>query len=1342
MAKNKVEVDVKIDDKGTIKKVGLEAKKAASSIDDVGNSSRSTDRNIKGVAATSSSATKNFSKMAQGAGGLVGAYATFAATMFAVSAAFQFFKEAGDFANLQKGQRLYANATGIAMKGLSNTIVQATGAQLGFKEAAQAGAIGIASGLQPSQLKDLASAAKNLSGVLGRDLNDSFNRLIRGVTKAEPELLDELGIILRLDTATENYRIKMGGLTRELTAAERTQAVHNETMRQYERILGGVTSKQDEFINSATALGAALKKDVLEPIMGLAAAVSTPIFTVLAENAMLLAGVVGIFASKIFSTIAGTTKDNLKLKYSAIAHTRAINESARREFDKTTEAKKKANRDLANDVKGKQSILTGLAGEESPARKGTHMAKLQAGEELSGKQRLAMIKNMEGDKLTIYNNMDEARKKTFVSHLKQLDLAHKQTTTKMQFGWRTVRNFGVSSMRGIQSAILGVGALGATVTTGLAAGFAALTSAFGWIAAAVTAVMLLVEGLKFIDNYFFDGATQKALGLVPTEFAKSMDQATESTKEYNKETRETIKNIGEHQASATKLANMLGSFDSSGLSNYGSDKTSERHLEFEKQSTKNNRMLNAQLIDRANLLGDIANHEILAAKTTKANATAQGEYLNVVTAQLRAVVSIQESLKTGNKEFSKIIKDQGIGSKYQQQIDATTASIAAYNKQVKENKTVFDQAAIDSFEEAEDNLERLVALKKQELEIQERIEKLKFQQRLSEIGLTGSSLTYVQNYNKLKFAQQALNDLKAVDEKKTQQAMKDQQVTQDGLNTAARDNIAARQQIIKRAENELTVLRLVTAESQKQAEIKRRLVQGDLTKQLSVLEDVTGLEAGSAKVALDNSLRGVSFMKGKLELQSLINQKEKESQEEYKGASVEESIAAGKRVAIAKDELTLLTDKMTLMNTMNKIDTATRKAKEEERKQQQRLNIANSKVSLIAENIARGRSASAKEDIKNQAALMILRNRAADQAETVRKTELKGDSNLLALEQQKLDKINQQITAQKDLMDQSTQYVELIRSATTSQLTSNLAGLIKGDKTSLTKAVTDMTKGILDTLADRLAKDMTDAFLTLIGFDDPIVKSHKIGANAVSEAIIKAFEEGTKKINADMGGTSAVAGATAVAVTDEVLTKGNGNSLVGPPESLDSKGLAGLFSDFTAGMKDVFNPDAPGGFVKKLGEVFVDVGLNLKDIFGGLFSGLKSLLMNGGGSGGFFSSAMSIGSSFLGFRNGGMSPKMGYADGGIARGPKSGYTATLHGNEAIVPLPNSKSIPVEFTGGNKSNTSNNITINIATDGSTTTKQQDGGPDMQNLGKAVAKAVQQELHNQRRSGGILNPYGAT
>jgi hypothetical protein len=41
----------------------------------------------------------------------------------------------------------------------------------------------------------------------------------------------------------------------------------------------------------------------------------------------------------------------------------------------------------------------------------------------------------------------------------------------------------------------------------------------------------------------------------------------------------------------------------------------------------------------------------------------------------------------------------------------------------------------------------------------------------------------------------------------------------------------------------------------------------------------------------------------------------------------------------------------------------------------------------------------------------------------------------------------------------------------------------------------------------------------------------------------------------------------------------------------------------------------------------------------------------------------------------------GFANGGIAEGPKSGYPATLHGTEAVVPLSDNRSIPVSMDTG-------------------------------------------------------------
>jgi hypothetical protein len=115
----------------------------------------------------------------------------------------------------------------------------------------------------------------------------------------------------------------------------------------------------------------------------------------------------------------------------------------------------------------------------------------------------------------------------------------------------------------------------------------------------------------------------------------------------------------------------------------------------------------------------------------------------------------------------------------------------------------------------------------------------------------------------------------------------------------------------------------------------------------------------------------------------------------------------------------------------------------------------------------------------------------------------------------------------------------------------------------------------------------------------------------------------------------------------------------------------------------------------------------------------------------------------LGFADGGIASNgkkvSGYSSGGIARGSRQGYPAILHGTEAVVPLPNGKSIPVEMksSGGQQ----NIVNVSVSSDGQMQSTQVSGEDRMEELGKAVAAAVQKELQNQKRSGGILSPVGA-
>ena len=370
---NKITIDIEVN--GKMQKATVSAKKLRNALDQTSKSARTTDRNIKGASQQSANATKNFSKMAQGmTGTLVPAYATIAANVFAISAAFNFLKSAGDLKALQEGQVAYAAGTGIAIKNLTNTIVDATNAQISFQDAAQASAIGLAAGLSQTQLKSLGTAAKDVSLVLGRDVTDSFNRLIRGVTKAEPELLDELGIILRLETATENYAIALGKSAKDLTQFEKSQAIANEVLTQTEQKYSSMLTSQDELANSFAQLGKSFENEFLKPLKTGIADVLTPIVDFLSQNLTALAAVLTLVALPITRAIIPSLDDWAKTSVKAAATASRGYKKAQKEVTRLKVAQQELKMSQADPNVAAQGALKGVVS------KSTGISKFQKGD--------------------------------------------------------------------------------------------------------------------------------------------------------------------------------------------------------------------------------------------------------------------------------------------------------------------------------------------------------------------------------------------------------------------------------------------------------------------------------------------------------------------------------------------------------------------------------------------------------------------------------------------------------------------------------------------------------------------------------------------------------------------------------------------------------------------------------------------------------------------------------------------------------------------------------------------------------------------------------------------------
>lgn len=92
----------------------------------------------------------------------------------------------------------------------------------------------------------------------------------------------------------------------------------------------------------------------------------------------------------------------------------------------------------------------------------------------------------------------------------------------------------------------------------------------------------------------------------------------------------------------------------------------------------------------------------------------------------------------------------------------------------------------------------------------------------------------------------------------------------------------------------------------------------------------------------------------------------------------------------------------------------------------------------------------------------------------------------------------------------------------------------------------------------------------------------------------------------------------------------------------------------------------------------------------------------------------------------------GFAMGGIATGPKSGYNALLHGTEAIVPLPDGKSIPVSMDQSSAATVDNTEMLQVMRELKASMDSMTNRADNQR----VVDALESSIRTQRASNDIL------
>lgn len=243
---------------------------------------------MRGSAGATGASARDFANQAQGLGGLVRLYATYAANLFAVGAAFTALKSAADTTNLVKGLNTLGAASGQSLGSLSKRLVEVTDGAVSMREAMEATAKASSAGMSSKDIERLGLVAKNASLALGVAMPDALSRISRGIVKLEPELLDELGLFTKIGPATEKYALEIGKSASSLTDFERRQAFANAVLAEGEKKFGALAeaaaNPYDKLLSSLKNIlssGGELINKVLTPIISLLANSPTALVAVL-----------------------------------------------------------------------------------------------------------------------------------------------------------------------------------------------------------------------------------------------------------------------------------------------------------------------------------------------------------------------------------------------------------------------------------------------------------------------------------------------------------------------------------------------------------------------------------------------------------------------------------------------------------------------------------------------------------------------------------------------------------------------------------------------------------------------------------------------------------------------------------------------------------------------------------------------------------------------------------------------------------------------------------------------------------------------------------------------------
>jgi tape measure domain-containing protein len=189
--------------------------------------------------------------------------------------------------------------------------------------------------------------------------------------------------------------------------------------------------------------------------------------------------------------------------------------------------------------------------------------------------------------------------------------------------------------------------------------------------------------------------------------------------------------------------------------------------------------------------------------------------------------------------------------------------------------------------------------------------------------------------------------------------------------------------------------------------------------------------------------------------------------------------------------------------------------------------------------------------------------------------------------------------------------------------------------------------------------------------------------------------------------------------------------------------LAGFFQSLADSFADMVSKMIAEYMKMALIKGIMSLIPGLGAVAGGLGGGLSGGLSSGfsaGSASAIDTGAAGWGAAFntpLKFANGGIASGgfRAFANGGIVTGPTLGLVGEGRYNEAVIPLPDGKSVPVDLGGAMGGNITSNIVVNVSSDGKVSSAG--GGADAAGFGRKLEGAVKQVIVGELRPGGLLS-----